>query len=139
MPNRDRHHNIVIAALTADGWTVTHDPLYLGYGRRDLWADLGAEKQPIAAEKEGEKIAVEIKGFLSQSPVDDLQDAVGQYNMYRDVLTAQQSDRVLYLAVPKTAWEGIFSEELGQLMIERQQLRVIVFDEKTERIIKWIS
>ena len=139
MPAKDLHHNIVIEALKADGWTITHDPLYLGYGRRDLWADLGAEKQPIAAEKQGEQIAVEIKGFLSQSPVDDLQDALGQYNMYREVLAEQEPDRVLYLAIPKAAWEGIFSEELGQLMIERQHLRLIVFDVKTERIIKWIS
>jgi hypothetical protein len=71
--------------------------------------------------------------------VDDLQDAIGQYDMYRELLADSEPDRTLYLAVPKSAYTGIFSEELGQLMVERLRLRLIVFEVKTERIIKWIS
>jgi XisH protein len=69
----------------------------------------------------------------------DLQEAIGQYDMYRELLADSEPDRILYLAVPKSAYSGIFSEELGQLMIERLRLRLIVFEVKTERIIKWIS
>jgi hypothetical protein len=116
MPAKDLYHDVVVEALTAEGWTITDDPLYLSSGKRDLWVDLGAERNTIGAEKEGQRIAVEIKSFLSKSPVDDLQDAIGQY-----------------------AYSGIFSEELGQLMVERLRLRLIVFEVKTERIIKWIS
>ena len=139
MPAKDLYHDIVVSALIADGWTVTDDQLYLGYGDRDLWADLGAERPAVTAEKRAERIAVEIKGFLNPSPVDDLQNAMGQFNMYRDVLAETESDRVLYLAITQRAWEGIFSEPLGQLMLERQRLLLIVFDTKAERIIKWIS
>lgn len=139
MPAKDLYHDTVVAALTADGWTVTDDQLYLGYGDRDLWADPGAERISVTAEKQAERIAVEIKGFLNPSPVDDLQTAIGQFNMYCDVLAETESDRVLYLAISQRAWEGIFSEPLGQLMLERQRLRLIVFDVKTERIIKWIN
>lgn len=139
MPAKDLYHDMVVAALAADGWKVTDDQLYLGYGDRDLWVDLGAERLTLTAEKQAERIAVEIKGFLNPSPVDDLQTAIGQFNMYRDVLAETESDRVLYLAITQRAWEGIFSEPLGQLMLERQRLRLIVFDAKTERIIKWIS
>ena len=139
MPAKDLYHDIVVVALAADGWKVTDDQLYLGYGDRDLWVDLGAERLPLTAEKQVERIAVEIKGFLNPSPVDDLQTAIGQFNMYRDVLAETESDRFLYLAITQRAWEGIFSEPLGQLMLERQRLRLIVFDAKTERIIKWIS
>ncbi|WP_375493386.1 element excision factor XisH family protein, partial [uncultured Nostoc sp.] len=34
MPARDIYHAAVIKALTADGWTITSDPLYLAYGGR---------------------------------------------------------------------------------------------------------
>jgi hypothetical protein len=139
MPAKDLYHDIVVAALKADGWTITDDPLYLGYGRRDLWADLGAERGSVGAEKQEQRIAVEIKGFLNPSQVDDLQGAIGQYSMYRDVLAEIDPDRLLYLAVPKSAWYGIFAEELGQLVVVRQRLRIIVFDARTERIIQWIS
>lgn len=139
MPAKGLYHDIVVEALTADGWTITDDPLYLSSGKRDLWVDLGAERNTIGAEKGEQRIAVEIKSFLSKSPVDDLQDAIGQYDMYRELLSDSEPDRTLYLAVPKSAYSGIFSEELGQLMIERLRLRLIVFEVKTERIIKWIS
>ena len=139
MPAKDLYHDIVVDALVADGWTVTDDPLYLSSGKRDLWVDLGAECNTIGAEKEGQRIAVEIKSFRSNSPVDDLQNAIGQYDMYRELLADSDPMRVLYLAVPKSAWTGIFAEEIGQLMLTRLRLRVIVFEIKTERIIGWIS
>ncbi|MEM7125617.1 MAG: element excision factor XisH family protein [Chloroflexota bacterium] len=36
--------------------------------------------------KEAQKIAVEIKSSLNDSAVYDLENAVGQYNIYREVL-----------------------------------------------------
>lgn len=139
MPAKDLYHDNVVEALQADGWKITDDPLYLSSGKRDLWVDLGAERNTIGAEKDGQKIAVEIKSFLGNSPVEDLQDAIGQYEMYRELLADREPDRAIYLAVPKSSYTGIFSEELGRLMIERLRLRLIVFEVKTERIIKWIS
>ena len=50
MPARDRLHNAVKNALIRDGWTITHDPLRLTSGRRNLYVDLGAERL-LAAEK----------------------------------------------------------------------------------------
>lgn len=40
MPARDRYHALVVRALVAEGWTITHDPLALSYGGRDLYVDL---------------------------------------------------------------------------------------------------
>ena len=91
----------------------------------------------IAAEKQGRKIAVEIKSFLSTSILRDLEDAVGQYEIYGTVLAEVQPDRILYLAVPQRAFESIFSERFGQLILERRQLRLIVFEEQVGRIIQW--
>ncbi|HEY9609858.1 element excision factor XisH family protein [Allocoleopsis sp.] len=98
MPAKDIYHNAVVQSLKADGWTITHDPLYIAYGSRDLFVDLGAEREAIAAQKEGQKIAVEIKSFLSPSPVHDLQDAVGQYDIYRSVLLEVEPERLLSVA-----------------------------------------
>lgn len=47
--------------------------------------DLGAEKL-LAAEREGEKIAVEIKSFLSPSAITDFHLALGQFLNYRTAL-----------------------------------------------------
>ena len=53
MPARDIYHHTVVEALKTDGSTITHDPLYLGYGSQNIYVDLGAEKTAIAAEKHG--------------------------------------------------------------------------------------
>lgn len=62
MPAKDLYHNEVKNALQKDGWVITHDPLTISAGPKTFHVDLGAEKI-IAAEKEGMKIAVEIKSF----------------------------------------------------------------------------
>ncbi|MDF5717559.1 MAG: element excision factor XisH family protein [Rhizonema sp. NSF051] len=82
MPARDLYHDVVVQALIVDGWTITDHPLYLTYGGRDLYVDLGAERDAIAAQKDSQKIAVEIKSFLSLSPIRDLHEAVGKYDVY---------------------------------------------------------
>jgi hypothetical protein len=60
------NHQIVKALLIQEGWEITHDPYILEDLNPDWEIDLGAEKM-IAAEKEREKIAVEIKGFRYQA------------------------------------------------------------------------
>jgi len=101
MPAKNIYHDGVVQALIADGWTITHDPLKLSYGGKDLFVDLGAERQTIAAERQGHRIAVEVQSFLGASPVRDLQEAVGQYEVYRAVLAKTEPDRIPFLAVPK--------------------------------------
>ena len=76
MPRKDTFHDAVRNALIKDGWMITHDPYLLEYNREPLYVDLGAEA-PLGAEKEGRKIAVEIKSFLGNSTLDDLEDALG--------------------------------------------------------------
>lgn len=93
MSAKNIYHAAVVAALKADGWAITADPLTLKVGKRDLHIDLGAERPVIGAEKAGEKIAVEIQSFLNPSAVADLQQALGQYTLYRLALAQQQPDR----------------------------------------------
>ncbi|MEO7327774.1 MAG: element excision factor XisH family protein [Minicystis sp.] len=74
MPARDLYHPHVIDALLADGWKITHDPLALRIGAKDMFIDLGAERF-LGAEKSGRKIAVEVKSFVGSSEVRDLEVA----------------------------------------------------------------
>jgi hypothetical protein len=88
MPAKDIYHNVVVQALTKDRWRITDDPLRLQWGSRDLYVDLGAE-QLLAAEKDSRKIAVEIKSFISASPVADLETALGRYILYQDMRSSR--------------------------------------------------
>lgn len=137
MPARDKVHDIVKNALIKDGWTITDDPLTLKFGNTELYVDLGAEKV-LAAEKEGRKIAVEIKSFLGKSIIAETQDAIGQFIMYREVLSDYESDRTLFLAISEDVLENDFSDVLRNLLIERLKIKILVFNLETEEITKWL-
>jgi hypothetical protein len=139
MPRKDAYHDIVKRALEKDGWTITHDPLHLEMGGVRINIDLGAEQQPIAAEKDGEKIAVEINSFVGDSAINELEKAIGQYLLYAVILAKKEPDRKLYLAVSETAYYGIFSEQAVDLLVKNQKIRLIIFDEFEGRIIEWID
>ena len=138
MPAKDIYHNQVKNALIKDGWTITDDPLILSIGKRDLFVDLGADKL-IAAEKANRRIAVEVKSFVSKSQVNDLENAVGQYVVYNQILLEKQDERVLYLAIRSSSYEDIFEEPLGKIFLKRKIISLIVFDEEEETILQWIS
>jgi len=136
MQGEDLYHDTVCTALIKDGWTITHDSLILKIGGRSVFVDLGAEKL-IAAERGSEKIAVEIKSFLGPSPINDLENAWGQFFMYARTLQRREPDRRLYLAVNRNTFETLFKEEAGKLLLEEPGFRLIVFDSNTEEIIQW--
>lgn len=125
MPARDIYHDHVKTALIKDGWVVTHDPLRLEWGAKDLFIDLGAE-QVIAAEKPGRKIAVEIKSFVGRSDIDDLEKALGQYVLYHDVLAEREPDRALYLAVRSVVFYDLFQEPIGKLLLKNNRVQLLV-------------
>lgn len=137
MPSRDIYHNTVKNALLKDGWTITHDPLRLEWGKKDLYVDLGAE-QLIAAENAERKIAVEIKSFVGRSDIDDLEKALGQYILYYDILSEREPERVLYVAIRNAVYTDLFEEPIGKLLLNKGRVKLIVFDPHTEVILKWI-
>ena len=137
MPARDIYHNCVKNALIKDDWTITHDPLSLKWGRKDMYVDLGAE-QLLAANKADRKIAVEIKSFTSPSEMSDLEKAIGQYIVYHDVLAQVEPNRELYLAVSEEVATGLFEEPLGELLLKNNRVRLLVFNSDAEVIVKWI-
>jgi hypothetical protein len=133
----DKLHNNVRNALIKDGWTITNDPLTLKYENRSVYVDLGAERNVLGAVRGTEKIAVEIKTFGGPSDVRDLQEALGQYLLYQNLLREIEPDRIVFLAVPKAAWFGIFKEAIGQLILDREIPYAFAFDPILEEIIEW--
>lgn len=138
MPALDLYHDAVKQALIKDGWTITHDPLHLRWGRKDMYVDLGA-KRLILAERSQEKIAVEVKSFIGASEMQACRDAVGQFAIYRAVLRRTYPDYALFLAVRDVVYESFFEEPIGQILIEDEKLKLIVFDAEQEVISQWKS
>jgi len=134
---KDIYHNAVRTAIEKEGWTITDDPLTLTIGKRDLFVYLGAEKIMIA-ERQGQKIAVEVKSFISPSLVKDLENALGQYIIYANIMARVEPDRILYLAVRVEIYKELFSEELVQVVLANNPIKLIVFDSKQEVIVEWI-
>jgi hypothetical protein len=136
MSARDIFHNAVKTALEHDGWTITHDPLSLEFGLGSLYVDLGAERV-IAAERKNEKIAVEVKSFLSGSAVSEFHTALGQYLNYRLLMREQYPEYKLYLAIPLSTYDAFFQLPFVQATIQQHQLRLAVYEPEAKEIIKW--
>ncbi|WGV25193.1 XisH family protein [Halotia branconii] len=137
MSARDIFLQVVKRALQKDGWYITHDPLSISVGGVNVSIDLGAEKL-IAAEREGEKIAVEVKSFLEKSSaISEFHTALGQFINYRGALKRRQPERVLYLAVLLTTYTTFFKLDFPQAMIEENQVKMIIYDVEQEVVVKW--
>jgi hypothetical protein len=91
----------------------------------------------IGAEKGTRRIAVEIKTFTRPSRIADLQQAVGQFSMYEDVLAVVEPERELYLAIPEEARRSIFEEEIGRLMLKQRIRRLLSFSVVEQEIVEW--
>ena len=137
MSRRDLFHDIVRQALEKDGWTITHDPFFLEIGNKRLAADLGAERV-IAASRGIDRIIVEVKSFIGASSVVDLEKSLGQYILYQRIMEFQAIDHRLYLAIPKLAYEEIFTIPLGTILLQTNTLRLVVFDPDRSVILQWI-
>ncbi|MEH2362902.1 XisH family protein [Nostoc sp.] len=138
MPKLDIIHNAVKNALIKDGWMITDDPYVIQYRRTTLYADLGAER-PIAAERDRQKLVVEVKSFVGASKIQDLKEALGQYDIYRYLLEETAPDRKLYLAVSAIAHKSFFNQDVIQLILHKHQLPLVVVDTETEEITQWIN
>jgi len=138
MAAKDVFHQVVKSALLKDGWTITDYPLSLQLDSDQVFIDLGAERL-IAAQRDNEKIAVEIKSFLAPSSLSEFHTALGQFLNYRLFLREKQPDRILYLAVNLETYNDFFSRRLPRLSIQEYQLKLIIFDPVQEEIVTWIN
>jgi hypothetical protein len=136
---KDVFHQQVKNALIKDGWNITHDPLTIRISEAvKLQIDLAAETT-IAAERDSEKIAVEIKSFVGDSDISAFHTALGQYLNYCQALEEQEPDRIVYLAIPLETYQDFFQLPFIQRSLQRYQVKLIIYDPKLEEINQWIS
>lgn len=134
---KDRFHNVVRNALEKDGWKITADPYEINVDDVDFEIDLAAE-QLLGAEKEGQKIAVEIKSFISPSNVSEFHTALGQFLNYRDALDKIEPERQLYLAVRVPIYETFFQRKFVTSAVAKYQLKLMIYDVQEEVIRQWL-
>lgn len=137
MAARDLYHYSVKHALLKDGWTITDDPLEMTFLGIAMYIDLATEKV-FAAEKDGKKIAVEIKSFLGSSLSTNFHEALGQYMKYLDALENLEPERKLYLAIPIDIYDTFFTSAYGVHVIKKFNLKLIVYKPTLEVISQWI-
>ncbi|MDB9307563.1 XisH family protein [Aphanizomenon sp. CS-733/32] len=137
MSAKDIFHNTVKIALEKENWQITDDPLYLRLTALvKIRIDLGAEKL-IGAEKDNQKIAVEVKSFLGLSAISEFHTAIGQFLNYRIALGQQDPERVLYLAISQDIYQEFFTDSFIQTVLQTYEIKLLVFDINKEEIVLW--
>lgn len=138
MPRKDQIHEAVKNALVKDGWTIKNDPYRIEYEEADVYADLRVEK--VTSENSLRRVLViEIKEFTSVSPMNRLEEALGQYQVYRSYLRQIAPEEELYLAVDKPSYDALFSRKSFQRIVEDYDLALVIIDIQTEEISEWID
>jgi hypothetical protein len=135
---KDVFHDVVKNALLKEGWTIT-DPLRLKIGPVEMAIDLGGDRL-VGANRQGEKIAVEVKSFLlGASAISEFHTALGQFINYRGALRIQEPDRILYLAVPDRTYDSFFQHDFTRMMVEENRVRLLTYNIQSEVIAQWIN
>ena len=91
------------------------------------------------AEKEGRKIAVEVKSFVGKSNLSELEKAIGQFIIYRFAMRREDAERELFIAVGERIYNKFFLHPDVIELIEIENLKIMVFDELKEVIVQWIN
>lgn len=138
MPARDLYHDAVKVALIKDNWAILADPYRIQYKDIDLYADLAAER-PIAVERAGQKIVVEIKSFVGRSLMTDFHLAVGQYKVYQMLLQQTAPEYDLYLAIDDITYANFFKREGIEFLIRASQIKTFVVNIDEQEIVQWLS
>ncbi len=134
---RDIFHALVREALVNEGWAITHDPYPLHNRKQGgLQTDLGAEKI-ITAEKGHERIAVEVKSFVHISILHDFLLVVGQFYVYRKILSKNDPERVLFVALPDFVFNRIIKFEWAQEVVSDLDMKFILYDTNLKIINAW--
>jgi hypothetical protein len=139
MSRKDQFHQAVRHALEKDGWLITHDPFTIQISEAvKLKIDLGAEST-IAAQRDQQKIAIEIKSFITDSDISEFHGALGQYLNYLQALEDKEPSRTLHLAVPIETYDDFFQVPFIQKALIRHGISLVIYDPVKEEIKAWIS
>ena len=138
MPAKDIFHEAVKRALQKDQWTITHDPYWIKLADSDInvYIDLAAERI-IAAERSGEKIAVEVKSFVGNSFIAEFHEALGKFLDYRVALREKESERQINHAITLDTYHAFFARRFIQTVCQEYQVKLLIFDPQQEEVSLW--
>ncbi|MBV7337784.1 XisH protein [Chloroflexi bacterium TSY] len=134
----DAIHDAVKQALINDDWKITAEHFRLTYEEFRLFADISA-RRTLVAQRGEEKILVEVKSFSGRSFVRDLQAALGQYQMYRNVIMLTELDFELYLAVSEQVYNQFFIRSGTKKLLGLNQVQLVVVNIDEQKVIQWIK
>jgi hypothetical protein len=137
MPTQDLYHDIVRDALRKDGWRITHTALQLKARETSSAGELW-EGPWLIADKDERKVAVAVDSFVGRSSPADVIQTWRRLGLSRHQLHALDSDRVVCLAVRQATYSACFGGIEGDLLLEKEHMRLIVFDPRAEVIVQWV-
>ena len=82
---------------------------------------------------------VEIKSFLSRSPMREFETTLGQYLIYKTFLSLTNPEHTVYLAISNKIYEKFFTQVAIELILEKYQVLLLIVDINKEEIIQWKS
>lgn len=137
MAQQDKDHPHVRQALINDGWIILKEQFTLRYGGFTSSVDLVAQSA-LAATQGDNVIVVEVKSFRPTLRMQNLEQAIGQYLIYKSWLARKQPQWTLYLAIT-TQTARFFEEEPLRVICTDYGIRLLVVDSQHERIVAWKS
>jgi hypothetical protein len=138
MAAKDIIHDPVKKALENDGWIITHEHMKIEFEDAYVNIDLGAERI-LVADRAGEKIAVEIKSFIGRSAIQDIEDALGQFVVYRIFLRRVDPDRHLFVGISHNTFESVFQSRAIQILMEELAVSLLVVNTDTQEVLLWMQ
>jgi hypothetical protein len=136
MPSEDRYHPVVLQCLKKADWSIVKEQEYISIGthhdtNRRLYIDIKAQRN------DEQSVLIEVKG-LERSPVHELMELLGQYLVYRLALEYLAIEIPLYIAISEIAHQGIIQHVIGQEVMSRYAIPLLIFDPVKQEIVKWI-
>jgi hypothetical protein len=137
MPAQDSCHQQVVNALLKAGWSVDRQPYFVRTEGITIFADIEAHQ---TNGKIKQIIVVEVKCFDDKrNDQDELYRAIGQYLIYRHTLAIKKRMIPLYLAIPSTVYERIFTKKVVLDTIKEAKIKLILVDIDQEEIVEWLE
>lgn len=75
---------------------------------------------------------------MGDSLIYDFHGALGQLLVYQVNMELQEPDRVLYLAIPRPAFERMSRQQIFEVVAQRYAVNFLVYDPIEKSIVTWI-
>nr|WP_236117024.1 XisH family protein [Hassalia byssoidea] len=79
-----------------------------------------------------------LKNFEVEKAIADLEQAIGQYVLYRLLLNRVDPEREIYLAISDITYDEIFNEPIGEVVISDLPMQLLVVDVEKIKVKLWI-